>query len=585
MKEKFGYSVLKIVNVDVRPLVVNVQIFDEGNGREVFNEAMRLKSDGNTEQIPLPAPTVTSSLSPNSEEPTYFRYTIWVTAEGYETNIYYGQQIFENIVTIQKVDLKPGRPSVKNTYYITPHKLRALEEISYDEGERYLGNEAIQTAVTFRDVVIPETIVVHLGSPGDRNAKNVTVPYIDYLKSVASSEVYPSWPEASLRANVYAQSTLALNRIYTEWYRSQGYDFDITSSPAFDQYYVHERSVFDTIDVVVDSQFREYVRRGGTFEPIYTEYCDGSTVSCDGMSQWGTVELANRNFTPLDILRYYYGVDIYLASAELVSSLDESYPNKVFSIGMTDENVKTIKQRLNRVAINYPAMPFVRNDDGYYSADVESAVRTFQRIFGLPITGAVDRDTWYELQYIYVAVKKLAELTSEGEWDDSERYTRPLKKGMRGLAVLRMQWYLNDIASEITAIPSMTVNGIFGAPMEKSVLAFQKYAALPVTGVIDEATWNAIVKSYNELEEARFKYEYPGSPLVYGMRGVDVRSLQELLNAAYERSPNMLDAVVVDGIFGTKTKEAVVKFQRKYSLDDDGIVGPITWGKLVELVR
>ena len=584
MAENFGYSVLQIVNVEVRPLDVGVQVFDESDGREVFNELMRLGSDGDTAQIPLPAPRVSNSLLPDSEEPTYYRYTIWVTAEGYETNIYYGQQIFENIVTTQKVDLKPGRASVKNTYYITPHKLRALSEISYDEGEQYLGDAAIQTAVTFRPVVIPETIVVHLGPPGDRTARNVTVPYIDYLKSVASSEVYPTWPEASLRANVYAQSTLALNRLYTEWYRSQGYDFDITSSPAFDQYYIHERSVFDTIDVIVDSQFREYVRRGGTFEPVFTEYCDGSTVSCDGMSQWGTVSLANQGNDPLDILRYYYGDDVYIATAEVSSEQTESFPGYDLSIGADNEYVGIIKDRLNRIAINYPAIPFVRSNNNYFSADLENSVRAFQRIFGLNATGVVDRETWYEIQYIYLAVTKLAELTSEGEWNDSDVFTRNLTRGMRGLAVLRMQWYLNDIALNVSSIPNFTVNGIFGSPMQNAVRAFQRFASLPVTGIIDEATWNAIVKAYNELEETEYKYVYPGVPIRYGMRGKDVRALQELLNYAYELDSNGLYSVNEDGIFGTETQNAVIAFQRKYGLDADGIVGPLTWNKLIEVL-
>ena len=584
LAENYGYSVLQIVNVEVRPLDVGVQIFDESDGREVFNELMRLGSDGDTAQIPLPAPRVSNSLLPGSEEPTYYRYTIWVTAEGYETNIYYGQQIFENIVSTQKVDLKPGRASVKNTFYITPHKLRALSEISYDEGESELGDAAIQTAVTFRPVVIPETIVVHLGAPGDRTARNVTVPYIDYLKSVASSEVYPTWPEASLRANVYAQSTLALNRIYTEWYRSQGYDFDITSSPAFDQYYIHERSVFDTIDVIVDSQFREYVRRGGTFEPVFTEYCDGSTVSCDGMSQWGTVSLANQNYTPLDILRYYYGDDVYIATAEVSSELTESFPGYDLSIGADNEYVGIIKDRLNRIAINYPAIPFVRSNNNYFSADLENSVRAFQRIFGLNATGVVDRETWYEIQYIYLAVTKLAELTSEGEWNDSDVFTRNLTRGMRGLAVLRMQWYLNDIALNVSSIPNFTVNGIFGSPMQNAVRAFQRFASLPVTGIIDEATWNAIVKAYNELEETEYKYVYPGVPIRYGMRGKDVRALQELLNYAYELDSNGLYSVNEDGIFGTETQNAVIAFQRKYGLDADGIVGPLTWNKLIEVL-
>ena len=226
----------------------------------------------------------------------------------------------------------------------------------------------------------------------------------------------------------------------------------------------------------------------------------------------------------------------------------------------------------------------MRSNNNYFSADLENAVRAFQRIFGLNATGVVDRETWYEIQYIYLAVTKLAELTSEGEWNDSEQYTRDLRRGMRGLAVLRMQWYLNDIALNVSSIPNFTVNGIFGTPMENSVRAFQRFASLPVTGIIDEATWNAIVKAYNELEETEYKYVYPGVPIRYGMRGKDVRALQELLNYAYELDSNGLYSVNEDGIFGTETQNAVIAFQRKYGLEADGIVGPLTWNKLIEVL-
>lgn len=271
-----------------------------------------------------------------------------------------------------------------------------------------------------RRVIVPEYITVHMGPPSS-DAQNITVPYLYYLKSVASSEIYPTWPTEALKANILAQNTLALNRIYTEWYRSQGYPFQITSSPAYDQYYVHDAGIFDTVSVLVDELFDQYISRPNDFAPIYSEYCDGVIATCDGMTQWGTVSLARQGMDALEILRYYYGQNIELRTAEVVEVIPDSYPGEL-SEGSTGADVTALQTRLNRIAINYPAIPFIRQIDGVYGAGTENAVRAFQQSFGLPATGVTDENTWYRIIYIYTAVTRLAELTSEGERPVSDDY-------------------------------------------------------------------------------------------------------------------------------------------------------------------
>ncbi|MFR8774479.1 MAG: peptidoglycan-binding protein [Eggerthellaceae bacterium] len=246
--------------------------------------------------------------------------------------------------------------------------------------------------------VIPETITVHLGTP-DSAAQNVTLSFPDYIKNVASSEIYPTWPEAAIRANIYAQVTFALNRVYTEWYRSRGYDFDITSSTQYDQAFVYGRDVFNNISQIVDEIFNNYVVRQGSVEPLFTQFCNGTSVTCQGLSQWGTVELANRGFTPYEMLQYYYGDDINIVRNAAVEPFIGSYPGTPFGFGSSGNEVRTIQTELNRISDNYPAIPKIIPTNGFYRESTAEAVRVFQGVFGLPQTGIVNKATWYQIKY------------------------------------------------------------------------------------------------------------------------------------------------------------------------------------------
>ena len=260
---------------------------------------------------------------------------------------------------------------------------------------------------------IPETITVHLGAP-NQNAPNVTVPFVDYIANVASSEIYPTWPESAIRANIFAQISFALNRIYTEYYRVRGYDFDITNSTAIDQYFVNGRDIYENISQIVGEIFDTYIVRQGSVEPLFAQFCNGTTVTCAGLSQWGSVSLANEGYTPYEILQYYYGEDIDLVSDAPVMNISSSLPDRLLRLGTAGDDVRQIQIRLNRISDNYPSIPKIAIPDGVFSFDTEDAVRRFQEVFSLPADGIVGKATWYAIQFIYNAVKRLNELDSEG---------------------------------------------------------------------------------------------------------------------------------------------------------------------------
>ncbi|MBR6553308.1 MAG: peptidoglycan-binding protein [Clostridia bacterium] len=532
----------------------------------------------------IPTGAVTNSLTPNPRERPYVTVDIRIVLRGFITVSIIGEQIFPNQTTKQTVRMEAltATPNELEKIIIIPeHQLYTnRKEVRLPE------EDALPAAVTEqpRQVVVPETIRVHLGPPG-ANVKTVTVPFIDYIKNVASSEIYPNWPTNSLIANVIAQVSLALNRLYTEWYPSQGYNFDITSSTAYDQYYVHERGIFEAIDTVVDGYFTNYISVKRRLEPLFAEYCDGATTTCDGMSQWGTVSLARKNYTPLQILQYYYGTDIELRTASVQQTVAESFPGTL-SLGAVSEGVLRLQNRLNRVAIAFPSIPFVIPADGRFGDSTALAVRAFQRLFRLAETGQVDRETWYRIQYIYTAVKKLAELGSEGEFPQTDAFPgRPLQSGSRGTEVLRIQRYLEYISRELGAdvVPAVEVDGVYGDETAEAVRLFQNYYGLVQTGTVNEATWNAIVTSFYALGggETDTLRPYPGTPLRRGATGEDVRWLQTMLNAVSTVDLDM-PMLTVDGIFGPATEANVRRYQRNYGLAEDGIAGPLTWESLTK---
>lgn len=431
---------------------------------------------------------------------------------------------------------------------------------------------------------IPETITVHLGTP-DSAARNVTLTFPDYIKNVASSEIYPTWPEAALRANIYAQITFALNRVFTEWYRSRGYDFDITSSTQYDQAFVDRREVFENISRIVDEVFNNYVVRQGSVEPLFTQFCNGTTVTCAGLSQWGTVSLANQGLTPYEILQYYYGDNINIVRNAPVAPYIPSYPGTPFGFGSSGNEVRTIQVELNRIGNNYPAIPKIVPANGIYGESTVEAVRVFQGVFGLPQTGVVNKATWYQIKYIYTAVKDLAELTSEGLRPSEVEQTFPeqLSVGDYGQPVRSLQYYLNVIAFFNPSIPSVSADGVFGSDTEAQVRAFEAFYGLTPDGIVDFRTWQLIQQIYDDiLASLPEGYEqgaaglYPGYNLTPGLANDDVRELQTYLSvvgANYRDIPE----VRVTGVFDTQTENAVRRFQELFGLDVTGVVGAPTW--------
>ena len=433
--------------------------------------------------------------------------------------------------------------------------------------------------------IIPEYITVHLGSPNDSTAPNVRVPFIDYVKNVASSEIYPTWPESALRANMYAQISYALNRVYSEWYPSRGYPFDITSDTAYDQKYVQGRDIYESVSRIADEIFNDYVVRSGNVQPLFAQYCNGTTVRCDGLSQWGTVALAEDGLTPYEILQYYYGDDISIVfNAPTAQSLP-SYPGIPLQLGSVGEDVRTIQRQLNRIGLNYPAVSPRLETDGLFNVDTELAVRSFQEIFNLTPDGIVGKATWYKIKSIFNAVKGIAELQSEGiTLEEINRvFPRVLTVGDRGIGVRDLQYYLSFISYFDESLPAVTVDGVFGEETRQAVEAFQRSEGLSPDGVVGRETWNAIVRRYDRLLDTlpgavgeESEDVYPGGYLSVGQQGDDVRNLQRLINRAADKN-SFIPRVTEDGEFGSSTENAVRIIQENSGLDPSGVVGPTTW--------
>lgn len=435
--------------------------------------------------------------------------------------------------------------------------------------------------------IVPEFITVHLGKP-NAAARNVRVPFAQYIKNVASSEIYPTWPENALRANIYAEITFALNRVYTEHYRSRGYDFDITNSTQFDQYYVEGRDIFENISRVVDDIFNDYVVKQGQIQPYFTQYCAGT---CEGLSQWGTVALANQGYTPYRILQYYYGNDIDIVKNAPIKSNTPTYPGTPLRIGTGGEEVVEIQRELNRIAANYPSIPKISGSRGYFEQTTQNAVRQFQQIFNLESDGVVGKDTWYKIKRIYNGIKGLSELYSEGiTISEAERkYERVLKKGSRGPSVKILQYYLCFLSYFNLKLPYVAVDGIFGDETRDAVLAFQSLYGLDVDGIVGIDTWDMIQNAYagvlTSLPDEYRSYSsllYPGYIITTGASGKVVEQLQTYLKTIAANNPSIPD-VTVDGYYGEETKKAVLAVQKLEGIEQNGQVGVLTWNAIVNL--
>jgi peptidoglycan hydrolase-like protein with peptidoglycan-binding domain len=347
---------------------------------------------------------------------------------------------------------------------------------------------------------IPQNITVHLGPPSS-DAANVTVPFIDYVKNVASSEIYPTWEESALRANILAIVSFALNRVYTEFYRSRGYDFDITNSTAYDQFFVNGRSYFTNVSRLVDELFNDYLRRPGFVEPLAAKFCNGTTVTCQGLSQWGSQNLARQGQTSTQILRNYYG-DVETVTNAPIRGITSSYPGTPLRRGSSGPNVVVIQVELNRIAQNYPAIPKIPTVDGIFGSRTEASVRAFQEIFDLTPDGIVGPATWYALVRLYTAVTNLAELRSQGQqfYSVNWQYPNSFYEGDTGDNIRLLQYMLSVLSAYIPQIPRVEVDGIFGPATREAVLAAQRWFGLPQTGSVNAATWDEIYDQFSGIE-------------------------------------------------------------------------------------
>lgn len=438
---------------------------------------------------------------------------------------------------------------------------------------------------------IPETVTVHLGRPSNTAASNVTVSFPDYIKNVASSELYPTWPESALRANIYAIISFTLNRIYTEWYRSQGYDFDITNSIQYDQSFVENRDIFEPISRIVDDIFNEYIVRQGSVEPLFAVYCDGREVTCNGLYQWGSVDLANQGMGPYDILTYYYGDDINIVTNAPIRPNFPTYPGTPLTIGSGGTNVNRIEIQLNRISSNYPAIPKIYPLDEIYDDKTADAVREFQRIFNLPQTGVVDKSTWYKINYIYASVKKLSQINSEGLTlqELPVQYDFPITAGASGVPVQYVQYYLEVIGAYYKNVLPAPQTGTYDEQTAESVRSFQQVFGLPQTGEVDQRTWDDLYRAYAGIAESvPINIEgpsavlFPGTVLTEGMTSPYVKVIQEYLSYIHQTYPNIPD-VSATGYFGPITRNAVTEFQRQFGLAQTGSVGPAVWDAISDV--
>lgn len=374
-------------------------------------EVLRTDSSGQTETVELDAPPEEWSLDPQNERQPYSEYTLDISAPGFETVSISGAEILANVKAIQNVRMRPndsGREE-EEVFVIPAHTLYADYPPKIAEDEIKPVNESGE--IVLSRVVVPEYVVVHDGSPRDTTAKNYYVKYKDYIKNVACSEIYATWPDNAIRANVLAIMSFTLNRVYTEWYRNRGYDFTITSSTAFDHKWIPERNVFDTVSRIVDELFGNYLSRPNVRQPILTQYCDGRRVTCPNwMTQWGSKELADQGYSTIEILRYFYGDDMYINTAQEISGIPSSWPGYTLEQGSSGAKVKQMQEQLNVIAGAYPALSKI-DADGIYGPATAAAVEKFQSVFGLPVTGKVDYSTWYKISEIYVGVSRIAELT------------------------------------------------------------------------------------------------------------------------------------------------------------------------------
>lgn len=430
--------------------------------------------------------------------------------------------------------------------------------------------------------IIPKNITVHLGIP-DSNSENITVNFIDYIKNVASNEIYPAWPTEAIIANVLAQISFALNRIYNEWYKSLGYDYDITSDPKYDQKFKKNSNIYESISIIVDEYFNKYLVRENQVQPLFAQYCDGQIADCSGLKQWGSFELANQGKNYEEILKIYYGDNIYIVNNAKQEEVVKSYPGYELKIGDAGNDILIIKRQLNRIKRSYPSLLLI-NIDEYFDTQLEDAIKDFQNVFNLPITGIINEATWYKIKYIYNSVLKITNIYSEGiSIDDASlKFSKELKLNDFGTQVKVLNYFLNTIAYFDDEIIGQANGETFNENTKSLVTSFQKKYKLNQNGVVDSKTWLEIKKIYDEIiKSIPVESLYPGYILSKGMIGEDILILQNFLYNICINTKS-IPGVKVSGYFDQLTKESIKKIQSDNGLEVSGNVGALTWYYLAQ---
>lgn len=469
---------------------VHIRILDDqGNG--VYE--LLTDENGETKEVPLETMDKSFSQTPYFSGLPYISYNVLAQSSGFNSLYVSDIPIYDGETALLPLALVPMQEIQRSPFLTEIHVGRpavAMNQMREQEG-------SIADPRVLRQVVIPDPITVHLGSPSS-SAPNIQIPFTDYVKNAASNEIYPTWPENSLRANIYAIITFALNRVYTEWYKNRGYSFDITNSTAYDQNYIYGGPVYESISRIVDEIFNEYVRRQGQNAPYFTSFCNGSTVSCQGLSQWGTVTLANNGLTPLQILRSYYPDDVEIAETNIITGMLSSYPGTPLKVGSSGLDVQTIQTYLNRIRQNYPAIPAITDAAGIFGDSTKAAVTKFQSIFNLTPDGIVGKSTWYKISNLYTAVARLGELDSEGNTlgIGTVPPSTQLRIGSTGQDVITLQYLLNVISEYYPGIPGPSPDGVFGSNTQQAVIAFQRAMGLNGDGIVGPLTWQSLYDVY-----------------------------------------------------------------------------------------
>lgn len=434
-----------------------------------------------------------------SKDIPYSSYDIYVRAKGYRDIAIEGIHVFPDMISIQKVDMIPTKKErafmeEAEFIFIPSHQLLGLTPRDKVESLKVGSSNSL--------LAIPQYITVHLGAPSSY-AENITLSFIDYIKNVTSSEIYPTWPEEAIRANIYAEISFALNRIQTEWYKNMGYAFEITNCITYDQAFIRGRNIYENVSRIVDELFNEYVVNKESKAPILAQCCSGTTISCSGLSQWGTVTLANNGSTASEIIKNYFGNDMVIEKLLEIEGIEDQYAGDELKVGSKGKTVEKLQNMINRIADNYNVMNKVKERGGDYNKDTETAVKLFQEIFNIKPTGTVNRITWYKISEVYNNITTLSTLKEEGEKEYNTGVSPEylLRYGDSGAAVREFQCYLSLISKYYSVIPPLKIDGEFGVYTKAAVLAFQKkFRNIDVDGIVGKQTWDKIYEVYCDLK-------------------------------------------------------------------------------------